>query len=80
MRNSHEQRTSGAGNEFRGNDEVKAKFFNVDGSLKADMISQVLGDMTVLLNPSKARALALNKAYKAPGRRTGALRSAATPQ
>lgn len=56
---------NGAGDEFRGNQEVMAKFFNADGSLKADMLEQLRNDVTVLLNPSPARALALNKGYKA---------------
>jgi hypothetical protein len=61
---THYLQQNGAGDEFRGNEEVKAKFFNADGSLKADMIAQLHNDVTVLLNPSRARALALNKAYK----------------
>lgn len=62
---SHYLQQNGAGDEFRGNEEIKAKFFNADGSLKADMLEQLRGDVTILLNPSRARALALNKAYKA---------------
>ena len=62
---THYLRQNGAGDEFRGNDEVMAKFFNADGSLKAEAVSQLHSDVTVLLNPSRARALALNKAYKA---------------
>ena len=61
---SHYLQQNGAGDEFRGNDEVKAQFFNADGSLKTNMLSLLHGDMTVLLNPSRTRALALNKAYK----------------
>lgn len=61
----HYLQQNGAGDEFRGNEEIKAKFFNADGSLKADMLEQLRGDVTILLNPSRARALALNKAYKA---------------
>jgi len=61
---THYLQQNGAGDEFRGNDEVMAKFFNSDGSLKADSIAQLHSDMTTLLNPSTARALALNKAYK----------------
>lgn len=62
---SHYLQQNSAGDEFRGNDEIKAKFFNADGSLKADMLEQLHADVTTLLNPSRARALALNKAYKA---------------
>ncbi len=53
-----------AGNEFRDNDEVIEKFFNKDGSIKADMLIKLHDDITVLLNPSESRALKLNKAYR----------------
>jgi hypothetical protein len=56
---------NGAGDEFRGNDEIKAKFFAADGSLKPDMIEKLHADVTVLLTPSRSRALALDKAYRA---------------
>lgn len=56
---------NGAGDEFRGNDEIKAKFFAADGSLKPDMIEKLHADVTVLLAPSRGRALALDKAYRA---------------
>lgn len=62
---THYLQQNGAGDEFRGNDEIKAKFFNSDGSLKEAMITQLHSDMTVLLNPSRSRSLMLNKAYKA---------------
>lgn len=61
---THYLQQNGAGDEFRGNSEVAAKFFNADGSLKKDIVGQLHADITVLLNPSSARALALNKAYK----------------
>ncbi len=54
-----------SGNEFRSNDEVKAKFFNADGSIKSDMLEKLHDDITVLLYPSRERAMMLNKAYKA---------------
>lgn len=53
-----------AGDEFRDNDEVKAKFFNADGTLKADMVTALHSDVSVLLFPSASRALTLNKAYR----------------
>ncbi|WP_303851638.1 hypothetical protein [Seleniivibrio woodruffii] len=53
-----------AGDEFRDNDEVKAKFFNADGTLKTDMVNALHSDVSVLLFPSSARALTLNKAYR----------------
>jgi hypothetical protein len=55
---------NGAGDEFRGNDEVQAKFFNPDGSLKADALATLSGDVSYLLFPSVERALTLDKAYK----------------
>ena len=54
-----------SGNEFRNNDEVQAKFFNTDGTIKSEMISKLHNDISILLFPSKARALALDKGYKA---------------
>lgn len=52
-----------SGNEFRTNDEIEAKFFNADGSVKPGMLTALHGDVAVLLNPSRERALTLNKAY-----------------
>ena len=54
-----------AGDELRNNTEVLAKFFNADGTVKADMLAQLHDDITLLLFPSKERALKLNKAYQA---------------
>jgi len=51
-------------NEFRNNDEVIAKFFNEDGTLKEEEVETLHGDIGHLLNPSAERALLLNKAYK----------------
>ena len=58
LRNNH------SGNEFRNNDEVEAKFFDMNGSIKKDMIEKLHDDVSILLFPSKERALELNKAYK----------------
>lgn len=51
-------------NEFRNNDEVQTLFFDDNGSIKQDMINLLHEDITVLLFPSKERALDLNKGYK----------------
>ncbi len=53
-----------SGNEFRNNDEVEDKFFDDNGSIKEDMIEKLHDDISLLLFPSKERALALNKVYK----------------
>lgn len=58
LKNNH------SGNEFRNNDEVENKFFDDNGSVKQEMIEALHDDVTVLLYPSKARALNLNKGYK----------------
>jgi len=51
-------------NEFRNNNEVQSRFFDDNGSIKKEMINALHEDITVLLFPSKERALALNKGYK----------------
>ncbi len=53
-----------AGDELRGNDEVLARFFNADNTVKADMLKRLHDDVTVLIHPSRDRALMLDKAYK----------------
>ncbi len=58
LKNNH------SGNEFRNNDEVQDKFFDENGSVKQEMIDALHDDVTVLLFPSKSRALNLNKGYK----------------
>jgi hypothetical protein len=55
---------NGAGDEFRGNTEVQAKFFNADGSLKSNALAALAKDITYLLLPSRERAIALNKGYR----------------
>jgi len=57
-------RNNGAGDEFRANDEVKAKFFNEDGTPKSELFDALALNVNVLLIPSAKRALALDKAYK----------------
>jgi len=55
---------NGAGDEFRGNTEVLERFFAPDGSVRSDRAALLADDIATLLNPSRERALALNKAYK----------------
>jgi len=59
LKNNH------SGNEFRNNEEVQKKFFNADGTVKSAMLDKLHNDISVLLFPSKERAIALNKGYKA---------------
>ncbi len=54
-----------SGNEFRDNSEVQEKFFTPEGSLKTEMLDTLHQDISVLLFPSRRRALDLNKGYKA---------------
>lgn len=56
---------NGAGDEFRGNQEIIETFFTADGALDATAVAELSNDITVLLNPSVERALDLNKAYRA---------------
>jgi hypothetical protein len=60
---SHYLAQNGAGDELRQNDELERRFFHEDGSLRADMAQKLKTDVSVLLLPSAARALLLNKAY-----------------
>ena len=53
-----------SGNEFRDNQEIVAKFYNPDATVREDMIDLLHDDISILLNPSAERALALNKAYR----------------
>jgi hypothetical protein len=55
---------NGAGDEFRANNEVKAKFFNADGSPNSAMFDALANDVNVLLLPTAQRAIALDKAYR----------------
>ncbi|MBT8348245.1 MAG: hypothetical protein KJP24_02175, partial [Sulfurovum sp.] len=52
-------------NEFRDNDEVQSHFFDDNGSIRQEKINELREDITLLLFPSKERALGLNKGYKA---------------
>ncbi|MET0066859.1 MAG: hypothetical protein ABW076_11005 [Candidatus Thiodiazotropha sp.] len=53
-----------AGDEFRANQEVMSRFFDVNGNLSAAQTEQLHSDMAHLLYPSRERALILNKAYR----------------
>lgn len=57
-------RTNHAGDELRANEEVIERFFSPEGSLRPTMVSALGADVSVLLEPSPARARALNKAYR----------------
>jgi hypothetical protein len=56
---------NGAGDEFRQNQEVLAKFFDARGRLKPELRARLTRDVSELLLPSPTRAMALNKAYRA---------------
>jgi len=49
---------------FRNNTEADKKFFTQKKQLKRSMIQKLHNDISLLLLPSKERALKLNKAYK----------------
>lgn len=55
---------NGAGDEFRSNEEVIARFFGPDGELKPSTRALLESDIEQLLLPSRERALILNKAYR----------------
>ncbi|CAA6826789.1 MAG: Unknown protein [uncultured Thiotrichaceae bacterium] len=57
----HYLRVVGGGDEFRENAEMKAKYFNADGTLNTEAIRAA--DVYELISPSPRRALDLNKAY-----------------
>ena len=50
--------------QFVSNLQLFPQFFDDNGSIKQEMINALHDDITVLLFPSKERALALNKGYK----------------
>ncbi len=55
---------NGAGDEFRGNEEIMQKFFDQEGKLLESEAEKIRTDISYLLYPSVKRALELNKAYK----------------
>lgn len=61
---AHYLAQNGAGDEFRANAEVMARFFDAQGNPRADMLARLRTDISLLLFPSRERALTLDKAYK----------------
>ncbi len=61
---THYLQSNGAGDEFRENREVQQRFFTPEGVLKDTALQRLHNDMSYLLLPTAARALALNKAYQ----------------
>jgi hypothetical protein len=58
-------REAGAGDELRANAEVLSRFFDASGGLKPAEVEALHGDVARLLLPSAARALDLDRAYRA---------------
>jgi hypothetical protein len=54
-----------AGDEFRDNAEVAERFFDARGGLRSDPARALHADIARLLLPTSARALALDRAYRA---------------
>ncbi|WP_224364023.1 hypothetical protein [Hyalangium versicolor] len=52
----------GGGDDFRSNDEVQARFFRQDGTLKPEATKALARDISTLLVPSPHRALMLDRA------------------
>lgn len=55
---------NGAGDEFRSNEEIRERFFDANGALRPHMLARLRDDMSVLLLPSRNRAMDLNRAYR----------------
>ncbi|WP_353570553.1 hypothetical protein [Candidatus Albibeggiatoa sp. nov. BB20] len=55
---------NGAGDEFRANTDVINQFFHSDGTPNTEAMQAMSQDISLLLFPSAARALQLNKAYR----------------
>lgn len=56
---------NGAADELRANAEARARFFRSDGALDAEAVARLHEDIATLLLPSPARAIALDRAYRA---------------
>src|SRR3546814_1233395 len=54
-----------AGDEYRTNDELRARFFDAQGQPRDEAFEQLKTDLSTLMLPSRERALALDKAYLA---------------
>ena len=61
---AHYLRVNGAGDEFRSNAELIAKWLDASGALEADKAAQFRDDVSQLLYPSPERALQLDAAYR----------------
>jgi Tol biopolymer transport system component len=55
---------NGAGDEFRNNTEVMDNFFIAEGEVDSDKLQELHDDVSLLLYPSRERALEMAKAYK----------------
>jgi hypothetical protein len=53
----------GGGDDYGSNDEVQARFFRKDGTLRPDAVKALTRDISTLLVPSPERALRLDRAY-----------------
>jgi hypothetical protein len=58
-------REAGAGDELRSNAEVSSRFFDDQGALRPGEVARLHTDIARLLLPSPARALDLDRAYRA---------------
>lgn len=58
-------RENGAADDFRDNKEAQARFFDAAGQLRADAVAALHKDVATLLVPSPARALELDRGYRA---------------
>jgi hypothetical protein len=56
---------NGAGDDLRENDEIEARFFDGNGRVREAALVRLHDDISTLLVPSAARALALDRAYLA---------------
>jgi hypothetical protein len=61
---THYLQQNEAGDEFRANPEVLERFFDTSGQLKPDRIEALHQNIGTLLDPSRQRALMLDKVYK----------------
>jgi hypothetical protein len=56
---------NGAADELRENHDVEAAFFDADGAPRRERVAELHADIATLLLPSPARALDLDRAYRA---------------
>ncbi len=55
---------NGAGDEFRNNSQVMETFFDSEGNIASDLLQDLHDDVSMLLYPTRERALTAAKAYK----------------